>query len=99
MKKIKKRKYIKISKQSYKNHYLAYAFINFIVKKKSSRRSSFKFYGGVLETDTQLTHVDTFFVLAGVVAQFFGPGGEFNRNEAQGFDGETGSGVAAFETA
>ena len=49
----------------------------------------------LLETDTQLAHVDTFFILAGVVTEFFGPGGEFNRNETQGFDGETGRGAEA----
>ena len=43
MKNIKIRKYTKISKQSYKNHYLAYTFLNFIVKKSHSILISINF--------------------------------------------------------
>ena len=41
--KIKIRRYIKISKQSYKNHFLFYTFLNFIVKKSHSILISINF--------------------------------------------------------
>ena len=50
-----------------------------------------------LESEADLAHIDAFFVLSGVVAAFFGPCGEFEREHVEYFDSGTGTGVAALE--
>jgi hypothetical protein len=51
-----------------------------------------------LESEADLAHIDAFFVLTGVVAAFFGPCGEFEREHVQNFDARASGGVAALET-